>query len=56
MMIKHHLAAIKEASDCVERAFHEELRDLGENIVTAQAAEIEQMRTWLCEWCGICKG
>lgn len=55
MMIKHHLKAIKEASQCIERVYHEELRDLCENIITTQAAEIEQMRTWLCHWYGICK-
>lgn len=56
MMIKHHLAAIREASKCVERAYHDELRELCEDIITTQAAEIEQMRTWLCEWYGICRG
>lgn len=55
MMIKHHLKAIREASKCVDRVFHEELRDLCENIIVTQAAEIEQMRTWLCQWYGICK-
>jgi uncharacterized protein (DUF305 family) len=55
MMIKHHLKAIREASKCVERAFHPELRGLCENIITTQAAEIEQMRTWLCQWYGVCK-
>jgi uncharacterized protein (DUF305 family) len=56
MMIKHHLAAIREASKCVERAYHDELRELCEDIITTQAAEIEQMRTWLCEWYGVCRG
>jgi uncharacterized protein (DUF305 family) len=56
MMIKHHLAAIREASKCVERVYHEELRELCENIITTQAAEIEQMRSWLCQWYGICRG
>jgi uncharacterized protein (DUF305 family) len=55
MMIKHHLKAIREASKCVERVFHEELRDLCENIITTQAAEIQQMRTWLCQWYAICR-
>lgn len=54
-MIKHHLAAIREASKCVDRVFHEELHDLCENIIVTQAAEIEQMRTWLCQWYGVCK-
>ena len=55
MMIKHHLKAIREASKCVERVYHEELREMCENIITSQAAEIEQMRTWLCQWYGICR-
>jgi uncharacterized protein (DUF305 family) len=55
MMIKHHLKAIREASKCIDRVYHEELRELCENIITSQAAEIEQMRTWLCEWYGICR-
>ena len=55
MMIKHHLKVIKEASKCIERAYHEELHELCENIITTQAAEIEQMRTWLCQWYGICR-
>lgn len=56
MMIKHHVKAIREASKCVDRVFHEDLHDLCENIIVTQAAEIEQMRTWLCEWYGICRG
>lgn len=55
MMIKHHLKAIKEASQCVDRVFHSELWDLCENIITAQAAEIGQLRTWLYQWYGICR-
>ena len=55
MMIKHHLKAIREASKCVDRVFHQELRELCENIITSQAAEIEQMRTWLCQWYGVCR-
>lgn len=54
MMIKHHLKAIREASKCVDRVYHGQLRELCENIITSQAAEIEQMRTWLCQWYGIC--
>jgi uncharacterized protein (DUF305 family) len=55
MMIRHHMGAIREASKCVDRVEHEELRTLCENIITTQAAEIEQMRTWLCEWYGECR-
>lgn len=55
MMIRHHLGAIREASHCVERAYHADLQSLCEDIITAQAAEIEMMREWLCEWYGICR-
>ncbi len=55
MMIKHHLKAIRKASKCVDRVFHDQLREMCENIIVTQAAEIEQMRTWLCDWYGICK-
>lgn len=55
MMIKHHEKAIKEAEQCVRRAYHAQLRGLCENIIEAQTAEIELMRTWLCQWYGICK-
>lgn len=55
MMIRHHMGAIREASKCVDRVEHEELRTLCENIITTQAAEIEQMRTWLCQWYQQCK-
>lgn len=54
MMIEHHQAAIREAADCVERAYHRPLVRLCERIIAAQAAEIEQMRQWLCEWYGRC--
>ena len=56
MMIKHHLGAIRDASKCVDRVYHAELHALCEDIIVAQAAEIQQMRAWLCEWYGICRG
>lgn len=56
MMIKHHEGAIKEASKCLDKASHEELLSLCADIIAAQAAEIEQMQAWLCEWYDICNG
>jgi uncharacterized protein (DUF305 family) len=53
-MIRHHWQAIVEASQCVDRAFHEELHNLCENIILTQSAEIQQMRAWLCEWYDLC--
>lgn len=55
MMIRHHAKAVKEGERCVERAYHEELRELCENIIATQTAEIELMQSWLCEWYGICE-
>lgn len=55
MMIKHHAKAVKEGEQCVERVFHEALRELCENIIATQTAEIELMQSWLCEWYGICE-
>lgn len=54
MMIEHHQAAVREASECVEEAYHRPLIRLCERIIAAQSAEIEQFRTWLCEWYGRC--
>jgi uncharacterized protein (DUF305 family) len=48
-MIKHHWQAIIEGAQCIERAYHDELETLCENIILTQATEIKQMRTWLCE-------
>lgn len=55
MMIKHHEKAIKEARHCLEKAFHAELREMCEQIMAAQSAEIAQLRAWLCQWYGRCK-
>ncbi|MHB1131620.1 MAG: DUF305 domain-containing protein [Chloroflexota bacterium] len=52
MMIRHHWGAIVEARHAVDRSYHTELRQLGENIIPSQSQEIEQMRTWLRVWYG----
>jgi uncharacterized protein (DUF305 family) len=54
MMIRHHWKAVVMATQCMEKAYHSELTGLCEDIVIAQAAEIEKMRTWLCDWYGVC--
>ncbi len=53
MMIRHHEGAIKEASRCLQRAYHEDLLSMCEAIIEAQQAEIEQMEAWLSEWYGL---
>lgn len=54
MMITHHEAAIKEAQQCLDKAGHAELRQLCENIIATQSAEVQQLKTWLCQWYGEC--
>lgn len=52
-MIDHHAMAVMMAEMCVDKAVHEELRRLCQDIIAAQTAEIEQMQSWLQEWYGI---
>jgi uncharacterized protein (DUF305 family) len=54
MMIEHHEVAIREGRKCVNRAYHEALIDLCQDIVEAQSMEIDQMESWLCDWYGLC--
>jgi len=53
MMIDHHQMAIHMSEMCLEEAVHPELVGLCEDIMTTQAAEIEQMQGWLAAWYGI---
>jgi uncharacterized protein (DUF305 family) len=55
-MIKHHRKAVVRARQCQDRAYHEELIAMCEQIETTQVAEIQQMSDWLCEWYDICRG
>jgi uncharacterized protein (DUF305 family) len=54
MMIRHHWQAIIEAEGCLDRAWHQDLRGLCGEIISAQSAEIEQLQDWLCEWYDFC--
>lgn len=55
-MQRHHWKAVGEAEKCLERAEHDDLRTMCEDIVEVQLAEIEQLQTWLCEWYDRCGG
>lgn len=54
-MIRHHKTALVKGSQCVDRAYHEELQDMCAEMVSMQLAEIEQMQEWLCTWYGMCR-
>lgn len=51
--IDHHLAGIVMATMCVEKAIHEELRQLCQQSIVSQQRQIALYRTWLQEWYGI---
>lgn len=52
-MIDHHNMAVMMAGLCEDRAIHEELLALCDQIATSQSAEIEDMQAWLHDWYGI---
>ena len=53
-MIRHHWKAVVRSAGCIDGAYHSELVAMCAEIVEMQTAEITQLRTWLCEWYGIC--
>lgn len=50
MMIKHHQGAIDMAQLVPERAKHQEIKTLGEAIISAQTKEINEMQQWQMDW------
>jgi uncharacterized protein (DUF305 family) len=52
-MIDHHAMAIAMAQTCLEKASHQDLKDLCRSIIDAQQQEITKMQTWLQNWYGI---
>jgi uncharacterized protein (DUF305 family) len=53
-MIEHHSTAIENSTQCLQEATHAPLLELCQNMIMMQAMEIRQMRTWLCDWYGVC--
>lgn len=49
-MIPHHASAIQMARVAHERTSDDEIKELSQNIIDAQAGEIEQMTGWRTEW------
>lgn len=52
MMVPHHETAVAMARLAQERAQHAELRQLAADMISAQEAEIQQMRDWRLTWYG----
>lgn len=50
MMIPHHQGAINMAEAALENAQHPEIRAMAEDIIEAQQAEIDMMRSWQEVW------
>lgn len=50
MMIKHHQGAIDMAQLVPERAKHQEIKTLGEAVISAQTKEINDMQQWQMDW------
>lgn len=51
-MIEHHNGAIAMANDALNKAERQEIKDLAQNIITAQKAEVAQLQQWNKEWFG----
>lgn len=49
-MIMHHQSAIDMAAPGKQNAEHQEVKDLANAIITAQAKEINQMKQWQIDW------
>jgi uncharacterized protein (DUF305 family) len=51
-MVGHHAMAVEMAEMAKEKATHQELKDLADDIIRTQTAEMDRMRTWLKKWYG----
>lgn len=49
-MIPHHADAIAMGHLALEKAEHQEIKNLGQEIINAQSTEIDQMKSWYQQW------
>lgn len=49
-MILHHQGAVDMAKLIETNAKHNELKQLGQDIISAQSKEIDMMQTWQTDW------
>ncbi len=52
MMVPHHEGAVAMARIALQRASRSEIRQMADDIVRSQSAEIDQMRAWRQAWYG----
>ena len=50
MMIPHHEGAVKMARELLQKGEHAELKNMANEIIREQEAEIRQMQAWKAEW------
>ncbi len=53
MMIMHHTSAIEMAQLAPDRATHQELKTLAQNVISSQTSEIQEFTGWLKAWYNI---
>lgn len=53
-IMPHHMQAILMAQNCLQRAYHEQLKELCSNTISAQRMEMNEMKGFLCTWYDIC--
>lgn len=52
MMIPHHEGAIDMSESAKQNANHDEIKKMADEIISAQAREITQMKEWYKSWYG----
>jgi uncharacterized protein (DUF305 family) len=51
-MVGHHSMAVQMAEMAKEKATHQELKDMSDDIIRSQTAEMDRMKKWLKSWYG----
>ena len=49
-MIPHHQGAIEMAKQAKANALHQEIKDMADDIISAQTSEINMMKSWQSSW------
>lgn len=52
-MMDHHMMAVETAELCLDRAIHDELLAVCQEIITTQTEEMHVMHMWLMDWYGV---